>query len=163
MQEGFEILVRAFRTATGTPIIERPVGPRAHIAVAGAGVVDAHLVVRQAAQELIDRLFGNPAPQIPKRDVDGRAPAGLGAGAGEADIGCEVAGDAFNLQRIAADEGRRRGFMDIGLGGARAEECLAQSDHAGIGVNPHPEEVGEFIEADGFDARDFHDLAESIQ
>ena len=117
----------------------------------------------EAAQELIDRLLGDAAPQIPQREIDRRAAARLRPGASEAYIGNEIAVNALDLQRIAADQGGRCRLMDERLRRAGAEKGLAQADHPGIGMDPHPEEIGEFIEADCLNACDFHGSVGPIQ
>ena len=100
----------------------------AHVARAGAGVVGADAVAREAAEELGDRLAGDLAEQVPQRDVEGGVAAEFGAGRAEADIGDEVAGDAIDGERIAAEHLRRDHLMDVGLDGRGGEERLAEAD-----------------------------------
>jgi hypothetical protein len=119
--------------------------------------------MRQAAEELIDRLPGDPPPQIPQGEVDRRAAARLRPGAGEADIGNEIAVQALDLQRIAAEQNGRRGFMNERLRRARAEKGLAEAYGAFIGVKAYPDKIGEFVVAYGIDARDFHGSPGAIQ
>jgi len=66
---------------------------------------------------------------------------------------------ALDLQWVAAKEPTCGGFVNIGFRRARAEEGLAETDHAFVGAEAQLQEIGEFIKENGFDARDFHSVA----
>ena len=131
-------------------------GRLAHVLGAGAGVVGADAVAREAAEELGDRLAGGLAEEVPERDVDGRIATGFGAGGPEADIADKVAGNQVDGQRIAAEEQRRGGLVDVRLHRARPEERLAKAGDPGVGVDLHPQQVGVFRDADCLDFGDLH-------
>src|SRR6185312_10557076 len=95
---------RALRMPLSGDLIQ----PASDIAVAGAGVVGANLVMAEAAQELMDRLARRLAEEIPERDIDGRQPPHLGAAAAESDIGrAQGMGMLVDAQGILAQEIRR--------------------------------------------------------
>jgi hypothetical protein len=60
-------------------------------------------------------------------------------------------------QRVSADQIGPGGLVDVGLDRRRAHEGLAQPDQPLVGMDLHPQHVGELAEPDGFDRRDLHD------
>ena len=160
VQEGVEILVRACGLAGGqAPVVGQLADVLAHVAIAGAGVVDADLRARQAAQQLMDRLAGRLAEDVPERDVERGQAAHLGAAAGEADVGVEQrARVPVDRERVLAEQARRRRLVDVGDRGVRPEERLAEADQALVGVHVHPEQIRELVELNGLDRGDLHAL-----
>jgi hypothetical protein len=103
-----------------------------------------------------DRLARRFAEEIPQRDVDRRIAAHFRAAGGKAEIAGQIAGDAIDGERIAADQFGRRRFVNIGFDGAGAHECLAESDKALVRMHAHPKKIGMFVDADGFEFDDLH-------
>ena len=140
-QEGLEILIgslgdRALRVPLAGDLIQ----PASDIAVAGAGVVGADPVVAEAAQQLMDRLAGRLAEEIPERDIDGGEAAHLRAAAAETDIGrAQGVGVLVDPQGILAQKIGRRTLVDIGRDGLGAEEGLAEADQAFVGHHLDPD------------------------
>jgi hypothetical protein len=46
--------------------------------------------------------------------------------------------------------------VQVGLNGLRAHEGFTQARQPFIGVQTHPNDVGKFVQADGFELGDFH-------
>src|SRR4051794_41721814 len=64
--------------------------------------------------------------------------------------------DRLDVQRIAAEQAAGKGVVDLGLDCAGAVEGFTESDHARVGVDAHPDDVGEFFGAQRLDRRDLH-------
>ena len=64
--------------------------------------------------------------------------------------------DRLDVQRIAAEQAAGKGVVDLRFDRAGAVEGLAETDHARVGVNAHPDDVGEFLGAQRLDRRDLH-------
>ena len=145
VHERVEILVRSLALA------EVPVGYgadvlRAHVAIAGAGVVDAELVATQSAQHLVHRLLADLAEDVPQRDVDRRSCAVLRAGGRLRHRQVDhLLVERFDLQRIASDQSSGQRFVDVRLDRAGAIERFAEPDHSAVGVDADPEHVREFF------------------
>ena len=63
----------------------------------------------------------------------------------------------LDAQRVAAEETPAQRVVDVRLDRAGAVEGLAEADHAGVGVDADPEDVGELLGAEGFDGGDLQD------
>ena len=163
MQEGIEIFVRACGLAGGqAPVVGQLTDVLAHVAIAGAGVVDADLRARQTAQQLMDRLAGRLAENVPERDVERGQAAHLGAAAGEPDVGVEQrARVPVDRERVLAQQARRRRLVDVGDRGVRSEERFAEAEQALVGVHVHPEQIRELVELNGLDRADPHAVPSS--
>ncbi len=61
-----------------------------------------------------------------------------------------------DLSRVLTQQIGRDDRVDMGFGGVNAEEGFAQAAQTLVGEHPGPEQVGKFVDADGFDCRDFH-------
>ena len=157
MQKSLEILVRSALLA------DMPIGHalRAGIAdifITRAGIVDADLVTRPPAQHIANRLAMGFAEKIPQRNIHCRIAACLGACRTPAEIEARQIGiDRLDLQRVAAQHFRSNGFMQIGLDRLGAHKGLAQPDHTFVGMQPHKDDIAEFLEPQGFQCRDFHE------
>ena len=156
VEEGVEVLPGAFGRSVEPPVVGPPVRAAAHVAVARAGVVGADPVPAQAPQQLVDRLPGRLAEEVPERDVHGGAPAGLGAGAREADVGREVPADALDRERVPAEHRHRRRLVQVRLNRPGAEERLPEPREPFVGVHPHPQHVRKLVEPDRLERRDLH-------
>lgn len=109
------------------------------------------------AEELPERLADRLAEHVPEREIEGRGAADLGAGRFEADVVLEEAPAVLlDGERVGAEHLRRQRLVDVGGHGRRAEERLAEPDVAGIGVDQHPADVGEFAEGERVDGGDAH-------
>ena len=157
--------VQVFVGATCGRRVEAPV-PRllsaafTDVAVAGAGIVDADLVVREAAQALMDWLSDSLAEQVPQRDVHGGRGAHLHAAAAEAEILIlQRPGMTVDLQRGLPEQQRRHGLMDLRLDSAGAKEGLPESDQSLVGVDVDPEQIGKLPESDRLEGRDLHGVS----
>ena len=125
VQERVQILIRP-GAAARAPV--RRILPTlgADVAIARAGVVDAHPVVREAAQALIHWLPGRLTVQIPQGDVHRRRRAHFHARTREAEIaGLQGAGMAIHLLRRLAQQQWCDRLVDVGLDGTRAEKGFA--------------------------------------
>jgi hypothetical protein len=111
VEEGVEVLVGAGRRVQA-PVAGQLALAAAHVAVAGAGVVGADLLAREAAQALVDRLAGGLAPQVPERDVDRGEAAHLGPAARETQVaGEQVARVPVDQQRVPAEQAGRHALV----------------------------------------------------
>ena len=158
VQERVEVLVGAGGGA------DVPVGHRlrtrvAYVLVAGAGVVDADRVARASAQHVGDRPAVDLAEEVPQRDVDRRVAARLDACAAPAEVVRQRGVDRLDPQRVAADELRRDGLVQIRFHGGRAHERLAEADRPLVGVEAHPQQVPELAEAQRLQRGDLHGRA----
>src|SRR5439155_3445515 len=157
-QEGFEVLIGPLRhRALGLPLTGYLIHPAAHVAVSGAGVVCADPIAAKTPQQLVNRLAGHLAEEIPERDVDGGETPHLHAAAAEPDIGgtqrMRVLVDA---QGVLAQQVGCRALMDVGSDGIGAEEGLAQAYRPLIGMDLDPQKIGELREQYSFDRGDPH-------
>ena len=162
-RKGVEVLVGAFRLPLEPPVVRPPVGAAPDVAVARAGVVGADPLPREPAQQLVDRLPGGLPEEVPERDVHRRPPPGLDSGAGEADVGRQIAADPLDGEGVAAEHGHRRRLVEIRLDGPRPEERLPEPDEPLVGVHPHPEHVRELVEPHRLERRDLHVSFPSFQ
>ena len=64
---------------------------------------------------------------------------------------------ALDLERVLADQVGRDGLVQVRLDRLRAEKGLAQSDDALVGVDTHPEDIGELVHPDRLEFRDLHE------
>src|SRR4051794_41712101 len=64
--------------------------------------------------------------------------------------------DRFDVQRIAAEQAAGKGVVDLSFDCAGAVKGFAETDHARVGVDAHPDDVGEFFGAQRLDRRDLH-------
>src|SRR3954447_12944850 len=64
--------------------------------------------------------------------------------------------DRLDMQRIAAEQAAGKGVVDLRFSCAGAVEGFAETDHARVGVDAHPDDVGEFFGAQRLDRRDLH-------
>ena len=81
VEKPVEILVRSFVLGvTDAPVVDGLSRFVTDIAIARTGVIGANHVLRFSAEELVDRLIGNLAEQVPKRDIEGGITAHLDAG-----------------------------------------------------------------------------------
>ena len=103
-----------------------------------------HLVMRQPAEALVQRLSGRLAEQVPQRDIHRGSGAHLYSGAGKTEI-LVLQGPSMpvHLQGRLPEQQRCHRFMDVRLDRARTEEGLAQTDQSFIRMNVKPEQVGE--------------------
>ncbi|MGY3650155.1 hypothetical protein ACVWW2_005446 [Bradyrhizobium sp. LM4.3] len=67
-----------------------------------------------------------------------------------------VAMDRLDVQRIAAEQAAGKGVVNLRFDRAGAVEGFAETDHARVGVDAHPDDVGEFLGAQRLDRRDLH-------
>ena len=112
------------------------------------------LIAAEAAQQLMDRLAGRLAEEIPERDIDGGEAAHLRAAAAETDIGrAQGVGVLVDPQGILAQQIGRHAFMDVSRNRIGAEEGLAQADQPFIRMHLHPAKIGELGQLDRFDRR----------
>ena len=156
VEEGVEVLVGAFRLPLEPPVVRPPVGAAPDVAVARAGVVGADPLPREPAQQLVDRLPGGLPEEVPERDVHRRPPPGLDSGAGEADVGRQIAADPLDGEGVASEHRHRRRFVEIRFDGPCAEERLPEPDEPLVGVHPHPEHVRELVEPHRLERSDLH-------
>ena len=99
------------------------------------------------------------AEKIPKGNVDRGIAARLGTGGAPAEIVARQFGiDALDLERVLAEDLRRDGLMQIGLNSLGPEEGLAEADRPFIGVQQHEDDVAEFLDAQGFERGDLHEI-----
>ena len=158
-----QILVR---TLIGIAGLQRPVLAaleqrvllgRAHMLVAGAGVVDRHALVGAAAEQPPQRLAQRLPINVPERDVDGRIAAHLGAGVARADIdAAERAVVQFDVARVLAEQIGRDVVVDVACDRTGRPEGLAGADDAGIGMDAQPEQEREFRKLQRLDRDDLH-------
>jgi hypothetical protein len=115
--------------------------------------------VAEPAQHLVHRLAAGLAEDVPQRDIDGGDRAALrpGGGLGQRQRR-EVAVQRLDAQRVAPQQARRKGLVDVRLDGAGPEVGLAQAADSAIGMDPHPQQVGILAEPQGLDARDLQFL-----
>jgi hypothetical protein len=64
--------------------------------------------------------------------------------------------DRFDVQGIAAEQSAGERIVDLRFDRARAIEGFAETDHARVGVDAHPDDVGKFLGAQRLDRRDLH-------
>ena len=157
VQERVQILVVSFRIADA-PIGDFLSAAVANVPVTGAGVVNANLVARPAAQHVADGLAVSFAEQIPQGDVDGGITPRFDAGRTPAEIILDISVDAFDLKRVATDQLGRHGLMDVGLDRSCAHKSLAEAVDSIIRVQADPDDVREFLESDRFNSRDLHGI-----
>ena len=98
------------------------------------------------------------AENVPQRDVDCRIASGLcPCGAPAQIVFREHAIDGLDLQRIAPQQLRGHGFMQIGLYSLRTQKSLPEPDEAFIGMEPQEDQIAEFLQADRLKRRYLHD------
>jgi hypothetical protein len=146
--------------ASSAPVVHRLPGPVSHVAVARAGVVDADPLAARAAQELVEGLAGGAAPKVPEGDVHGGAAAGLRATADRPEVRRlpQRAGVPLDLQWVTPEQVGGGGLVDVALHRLRAEEGLAESHQAVVGLDADPQQVGELAEPQRVDLDDLHYL-----
>ena len=64
--------------------------------------------------------------------------------------------DRLDPQRIAAEQANSKCVVNMRLNRAGPVERLAEADNAGVGMDPGPHHVGEFLGAQCLDGGDFH-------
>ncbi len=126
MQERIQVLVGPSASRSiDAPVVRLLPAWGTNVSVAGAGVIDANAIVREAAQALMQRLPGCLTEQVPQGDVHSRSSTHLHPTPGKSEI--------LVLQRppmpvqlqcgFAEQQGRHR-LVDVCLDSARAEERL---------------------------------------
>ena len=165
IDSGLEIFVRPGRDARRQAAVagrrsiagEQRTSIAAPVLVTGAGVVDANVLAARAAEQVVDRLTARLTGNVPKSDVHGRVPAGLGTGAAVADEEVvERPRVLVDLERILADEMRRDRLVDVRLDREWPDARLAEADQALIGVHPQPQLLAISVEPDRLDCSDLH-------
>ena len=61
-----------------------------------------------------------------------------------------------SMRSGSAEQARRQRVVDVRFDGARAVECLADPDEAGVGVDVDPKQVRKLVEQDGLERGDLH-------
>src|SRR5207244_896624 len=130
--------------------------------VAPAVGVDPHARTAWTAEEIVDRLLRDLADDVPQRLFDaGRGAVELQrAAALRIVVECDLQNVA-DVERIAADEVAAK-LLDL------SGDCtvavvlavgLAPADHAGVGLDPHEDEIlaPAGMDRQAFNAGDFHD------
>ena len=135
------------------------VGSAADVLVTRAGVVDTDAVAAFAAQCGVHRQVGGFAKNIPQRNVHRRVAPRLHTRPAPAQVAGDVAVAGLDLQRVGANQLGCRPFVQIGFDRLCTHESFTQPHQAFIGVQAHPEDVGELAEADGFELGDFHGIS----
>ena len=108
----------------------------AHVAVAGARIVDRHALMRAAAEQTPDRLAERLSINVPQRDVDRGVAANFGARITRPDIdAAEAAVVQLDIARILADQVGRDVVMQVCGDRPGRPEGLARSNDAGIGMH----------------------------
>ena len=74
----------------------------------------------------------------------------------DADVADQVGVVPVDEQRILAQQAGGDDAVDVTLGRVRAVKSLAQPDQSLVGVDLHPEQVRELVDAQGFQGGDFH-------
>src|SRR6266850_7560678 len=150
VQERVEVLVRTFGSAQA-PVRAGLLTRVADIAIAGAGVVGADRVAARAPKDLVERLVAELAVEVPERNVERGHSTRLDPRAAKAEIARKAARQALDLQRVLAEHPRRNEFMQVRFHALGSEARLSQSDQPFVGMQPQPDEVREFAEAQGFE------------
>ncbi len=156
MQKAVEIVVGAL-LAAGRAIVRGCLADRlAHIERTCARIVRADFRTGKAAEKLRERLSGDFAENIPKRNVERRIAAHFSSGGAKPQIADEVFRNPVNLERIAAEELLRQAFMDISLDGLGKEKCFAEADNSLRSMHLQPKKIGELGEAYRLESGDPH-------
>src|SRR6185295_4690635 len=100
MQECVEVFVRALRLPIQAPVLRALPAGGADVAIARAGIVGAHPLAACAAEQLIERLLGHLAVEIPQREVECRRRARLDTRRTPAHVGGDAAGEGLDGERV---------------------------------------------------------------
>src|SRR6266404_1734026 len=158
MHEGDLVVVAAFGLRRRLAHAQRtPRHAAGVVVVAGAGVVGADAVARQAAEQRMNRLIERLADDIPERDVHHGCGTDLGTAAGKTQIAShQVFAMFLDLPRILAQQVRRNQIVKLCFHRLRATRGFAQTHQPLVGMDLRQQQVGAFRQAQGFDCRDFH-------
>src|SRR5688572_16909825 len=126
VQESIQVFVRPARFSIEAPVLRALPARGADVAVPRTGVVRADRVAARATENLIERLAGELAEEVPERDVEGGRSARLDARAAKAEIAGEPASEAVDLERIAAKHARRDVLVQVRLDARGGIARLAQ-------------------------------------
>src|SRR5215211_3533669 len=161
VQEGVEILVRTLsllRHLRQAPVADLLLGASPHVAIAGAGVIDADPFPAGTTEQLVNRLADVAPKEVPERDVDCRVAPSLDATGGIADVRGQCSRVLVDVEGILPQEVRRDRLVNVRLDRLGPEKRLPETGDALIRVHPHPEQVRELPEPQRFDRADFHEL-----
>src|SRR5215203_717756 len=89
VQEGVQVLVWPLGLRghlRQSPVADLLLGTSPHVAVAGAGVVDADALPARSSQQLVNRLTDPATEEVPEGDVDRRVTPPFDAAGGIADV-----------------------------------------------------------------------------
>ena len=153
---GVQVLVRPL----GAPVCVGGVDPpglAVPVAVAGAGVVDAHPLLRGAPQETVHRQPLGLPDHVPEGHVQGReAPhlAAVQAGGGAAAV--EGAPVALDGEGVLPQQERGRHLVHEGVDRVRVAPGVAQAHGAGVRVQADEQAVRVLPQAHRLHRRDLH-------
>ena len=128
------------------------------VAVACAGVVDAHPLSNRATQAAIDGQPDALAEQVPQGDIDCRQTPHLGAHGTVCHALAQRVGVSRDLARVLAEQVWGGRLVDVGCHGGRPVERFAEPYEILIGVEANPEKIRVRAARYGFDLGDAHVL-----